>query len=289
MVFVVDDEAQMSQHRAATRFFAEMDHVLKSSNETPLVAFDCEGVKLSRAGTIEVVSLYLPTSSEQDCVIFLVDMGKSNIGVSSTFRTERVRAINELFESKAVLKVIHDCRKDSDALFHLEGIKLANVHDTSCFHAALTGHKDLNLNAMLGFYGVAKNAARDNSVYKINPRFWASRPLTFTMIEWASSDVDKLIVVATMQVAKLEKSGGTKLQEATRNSNHYNEIIRDMKLERVSCLIPIGRFIGKGGANIRFVQEITGAKIYDDLEYNKWIVYYPTPFVLEQVKRHMGH
>jgi exonuclease 3'-5' domain-containing protein 1 len=36
-------------------------------------------------------------------------------------------------EDGRIKKIIHDCRMDSDALYHRLGITLTNVHDTSCW------------------------------------------------------------------------------------------------------------------------------------------------------------
>jgi hypothetical protein len=183
---------------------------------------------------------------------------------------------------------------DSDALFHLENIKLTNVHDTSCFHATNSAYSvNCSLNQMLSFYGLDENMARDKSVYQRNPNFWADRPLTSTMIEWASSDVDELLVVATKQVADLDERGcGNLLQEAQETSKRYAEMVRGMKLERnIECHIPIGLFIGRRGANIRSVEERTNTQIYQDREagQDKFLIFYPNLSALERAKSCMGH
>ena len=56
--------------------------------------------------------------------VFLVDVLADHIGVAGL--RDGLRAA---FESDRLLKVMHDCRQDSDALFHLAGIKLDNVFD----------------------------------------------------------------------------------------------------------------------------------------------------------------
>jgi hypothetical protein len=86
---------------------------------------------------------------------------------------------------------------DCDALYHLHGIQVNNVHDTSCFHII----EDSNLNNVLSCNGMSINSARDMSVYKRNPRFWCTRPLTTTMVEWASSDVKSLFALADAQLS----------------------------------------------------------------------------------------
>ena len=39
--------------------------------------------------------------------------------------------LKQLFEDEKIVKILHDCRQDSLALFYLLGIKLENVFDTS--------------------------------------------------------------------------------------------------------------------------------------------------------------
>eukprot|EP00979_Chaetoceros_neogracilis_P001934 scaffold349_cov267-Chaetoceros_neogracile.AAC.29 len=86
------------------------------------VAFDCEGCELSRLGYIETVTICF--SSMQT---FLVDLGEVP-------NPEVVQAVKDLLEDAKVIKIIHDCRIDFDALFLLHGIEPNNVHDKSCFH-----------------------------------------------------------------------------------------------------------------------------------------------------------
>ena len=126
-------------------FIAAVDRVCISEDAEPeRVAFDCEGVNLSRLGSVEL-SISVCVSSME---VFLVDVGGT-------------KAVKELFEDAKVTKIIHDCRMDSDALFHFHDIKLNNVHDTSCFHAEITGSEDENLNNVLMHNGVEQNHTRD--------------------------------------------------------------------------------------------------------------------------------
>ena len=78
------------------RFIAAVDSILTQPGSR--VAFDCEGVDLSRLGTVEIVSICFPTRE-----VFLVDFGQSPC-------PQVVRAVNRLMESTSVTKIIHDCR-----------------------------------------------------------------------------------------------------------------------------------------------------------------------------------
>jgi DNA polymerase I-like protein with 3'-5' exonuclease and polymerase domains len=273
MVYVVNDQ----NDDAVASYLVAVDKAIENGG---CVVFDCEGVNLCRVGTVELVALCF--KDEKDDVenpVFLVDlMGCKNPQVKTTLK--------KLFESDSVEKIIHDSRMDCDALFHLHGITLRNVHDTSCFHAVVTGREDVNLNETLQYNGLPTNTTRDSSIYKINPRFWATRPLTSKMIEWSSSDVDKLLRLAAKQKVTLV-SGST---EAKEKSMMYTSVVRDMKLERsVRCHINIGRFIGPRGANIRRLQSHSGTMIYKDGDQGTWMVFYTNNSDLNKVKEAMGH
>jgi exonuclease 3'-5' domain-containing protein 1 len=184
------------------------------------VAFDCEGCQLSRLGSVEVVSICF--SSMQT---FLVDLGGEP-------NPQVVQAVKALLEDAKVIKIIHDCRMDSDALFHLHGIKLNNVHDTSCFHNEITGEYLKSLNYVLSRNGVRFNIVRANNVYKIDPDFWKTRPLTKMMIDWASSDVAKLFDVAWRQVdGQLNDAG---ISRALAASAGFTSSVRGMDVVEVS-------------------------------------------------------
>jgi len=45
--------------------------------------------------------------------------------------------LKDPLESTSIVKVMHDCRQDSDALFHLAGIKLTSVFDVQLGHVTL--------------------------------------------------------------------------------------------------------------------------------------------------------
>ena len=175
-----------------------------------------------------------------------------------------------------------------DALYHLHGISVVNVNDTSCCHSAITGREDASLNDLLSHNSISENGIRDKSVYKINPAFWATRPITTTMTEWAASDVDKLLLLATIQKEKLEKIGN--YDKAMEESSEFTTIVRDMKLARgLQCRANVGRFIGTRGCNLRSLQKRTNTMIYQEHRGQTWMVFYNDPKSLISVKSAMGY
>ena len=148
--------------------------------ECKLFALDCEGVDLGRSGRICLIQLSTPST----CYLFDV------LGLSSV--SDMIIFLKVILEDRKKTKVIHDCKMDADALFHLCGIHLSGVHDTQAWDVALRGGVGLNLNRTLQAYGCTINAQRDHNFYLGNPSFWATRPLTPHMIDWASGDVRHL-------------------------------------------------------------------------------------------------
>ena len=197
-VAVIDDEAQRTESDGSKQFFDAIERAVESSESGRRVAIDCEGINLCRVGTVEVVSLCFDDATYEGMdskTIFLVDLNSKS---DSALLEDRITALRQLFESETVAKIIHDCRMDCDALYHLHIISLNNIHDTSCFH----GTSDIGLNDLLAYHALSPNATRDGSVYGANPKFWATRPMTSQMMQWASADVEKLLLLADRQLQR---------------------------------------------------------------------------------------
>ena len=248
-VCVVDSE----ESDEGQRFIADVEKVtMAEEGDLELVAVDCEGVDLSRIGSVELVSICFKSVKAMD--VFLIDLGgKPDPGI--------LKAVKALMETIMVVKIIHDCRMDCDALFHLHDIEMKNVHDTSCFHAVITGNQDKSLNDVLMHNGITINTVRDKSVYKRNPAFWATRPLTKHMIEWASSDVEKLFDIEVNQLERLEEHQ-SQIGVALAKSESNSTFARDMRVKTGLTVNRPGLFIGRGGSNLRSLQERTGTLVY---------------------------
>ncbi|KAJ6862680.1 piRNA biogenesis protein EXD1-like isoform X2 [Populus alba x Populus x berolinensis] len=88
-----------------------------------IIGFDCEGVDLCRHGTLCVMQLAFPDA------IYLVDAIKGGESL--------IRACKPALESSHITKVIHDCKRDSEALYFQFGIKLHNVVDTQIAYSQI--------------------------------------------------------------------------------------------------------------------------------------------------------
>ena len=183
-----------------------------------VVVLDAEGVDLSRCGRISIVQIATP----REC--FLIDV------LDKARDDPLVSWLRGILEDEGVTKIIHDCRMDSDALFHLLGIRLACVYDTTCWNTAITGSENQNLNTVLGNNGIKPNVMRDGNVYATNPAFWATRPLTPKMIEWAAGDVTSLFAVRDAQIARATVE---QAERAAAAGEHHLTVARDAMVANV--------------------------------------------------------
>ena len=240
--------------------------------DVKVIALDVEGVDLSRAGRISIVQISTPGRC---FLIDVLDKGPDDLVVCW---------LRSLLQSENILKVIHDSRMDSDALFHLLKIELVNVHDTSCWQAVI-GTPDTSLNDTLRFYNLAPNIERDKSVYQRNHAFWATRPLTRQMLDWASGDVQFMFGLYQRQLEKVEsiRNGAARARALTLE---FLSRCRLANLSIVTVKNP-GKFIGPRGSNIRGLQERTGTTIYGTGPWGsqKFMVFYNTEAELEVVTR----
>jgi len=112
--------------------------------------------------------------------------------------------LNKLVQSEHIVKVVHDCRNDSAALYHQHDITIKNVFDTQAAHAVLqlqeTGKpvykvKNVSLNALCELYNAPANPMKDQvkNIYRRDQKFWARRPLSRDMICYAAADVLALV------------------------------------------------------------------------------------------------
>ena len=62
--------------------------------------------------------------------------------------------VKKLFENPSKVKILHDCRQDSVALFEILGIKIQNVFDTSGFDVYLCQKSIYNEEDSTSYKGV---------------------------------------------------------------------------------------------------------------------------------------
>ena len=192
------------------------------------IAVDCEGVHLSRTGTLTVVSV---ACKEQ---AFIFDIKKLG---TKPFQ----QGLQEVLESDTPKKLMFDCRNDSDALWHQFQVKLNGVLDIQLMEILYRENKgEFDINDVEKRFVQAIDRRRGGGVEKGRPiclhglkkviaehlknkeylsakssvmhdscRFkhvWDKRPLTKTLLRYASSDVLSLFPLFEKFKSELSKN-----------------------------------------------------------------------------------
>ncbi|KAJ6957566.1 uncharacterized protein [Populus alba] len=228
-----------------------------------IIGFDCEGVDLCRHGTLCVMQLAFPDA------IYLVDAIKGGESL--------IRACKPALESSHITKVIHDCKRDSEALYFQFGIKLHNVVDTQIAYSQIEEQEGrtrlpddyisfVGLLADPRYCGISYLEKEEVRVLlRQDPMFWTYRPLSEMMIHAAADDVRFLLCIYYKMMEKLNQR------------SLWYLAVRGVLYCRCFCInendyadwphippIPgkMGRVIGRRGASILSVKESCKAEIF---------------------------
>ncbi|XP_057977258.1 uncharacterized protein LOC131164238 [Malania oleifera] len=177
---------------------------LVPSPKTELViGFDCEGVGLCRYGAICIMQLAFPDA------IYLVDAIKGG--------KKLMKACKPALESNYITKVIHDCKRDSEALYFQHGIKLHNVMDTQIAYSLIDEQQGQarSLNEYISFVGLLADPRYCGISYfekkevrvllRQDPYFWACRPFSEVMVRAAADDVRFLPYIYHKMMEKVDE------------------------------------------------------------------------------------
>jgi len=168
---------------------AAIKEIMNTSEK--IIAVDCEGVNLGREGRLCLVQV--ATSHK----VYLFDIIEGGAVLFDS-------GLRQILEDPNMRKVIHDCRLDSDALFHEYQVSLKNVFDTQvAFALVIRGQGaatpfPVGLNTLLKRYGKgATNEVKDEmkAEMQADPEFWAKRPFSETALKYARQDVLYLCTV----------------------------------------------------------------------------------------------
>ncbi|KAJ8774772.1 hypothetical protein K2173_017218 [Erythroxylum novogranatense] len=171
-----------------------------SPDKELVVGFDCEGVDLCRHGALCIMQLAFPDD------IYLIDAINGREGV--------VKACKPALESSYVKKVIHDCKRDSEALYFQFGIKLHNVFDTQIAYSLIEEQDGrakssdyisfVSLLADPRYCGISYQEKEEvRLLLQQDPNFWKYRPLSELMIRAATDDVRFLLFIYRKMMEKL--------------------------------------------------------------------------------------
>uniref|UniRef100_A0A0R0FSJ3 3'-5' exonuclease domain-containing protein n=1 Tax=Glycine max TaxID=3847 RepID=A0A0R0FSJ3_SOYBN len=280
---VEDDESRVPIHIVTAASQLPVEFLEPSPQSKLVIGFDCEGVDLCRKGTLCVMQLAFPDA------VYLVDAIEGG--------EELIIACKPALESNYITKVIHDCKRDSEALYFQFGIKLNNVVDTQIAYSLIEeqeGRKRLR-DDYISFVGLLADPRYCKSydekeevrvLLRQDPKFWRHRPLSEQMVRAAADDVRFLLYIYHQMMEKLnERSlwylavrGVLYCRCFCLNSNNFadwpslppipdnlNADGSDPKEEILSVLdIPQGKMglvIGKRGATILSIKQSCNAEI----------------------------
>lgn len=214
-----------------------------------VIGWDCEGARLGRDGIISIIQF----KTSENC--YLLDL-------MSDAKMELLAFVKEVLEDKQVLKVIHDPAQDSDALFHIHNIAVANVHDTQAWHMILEAlTQPPSLSTTLEQFGFTVTS-RSKHIYIESPDVWLTRPLSKALVERASGDVNYLLDLRMKQISLCSAEQQLRAEAA---SNQRTALLRDLLKEKVTISQnAAGMAIGRNGENLLKLQREYGAVIQQE-------------------------
>ncbi|GAB4837149.1 hypothetical protein Ancab_002060 [Ancistrocladus abbreviatus] len=281
----LDDDSPLLPIYIVTKASQLPVEFLEPSPQSKLVVgFDCEGVDLCRDGALCIIQLAFPDA------IYLVDAIEGGAVL--------IEACKPALESSYITKVIHDCKRDSEALFFQFGIKLNNVMDTQIAYSVIEeqeGRQKLP-GDYISFVGLLADPRYCGISYvekeevrllmRQDPKFWTYRPLSELMIRTAADDVRFLLYIYHKMMEKLNARSLWQLSVRGAlycrcfciNDNQFadwpalppipDELLADGKVleEEILSVLDVppgnmGRVIGKKGASILSIKESCNAEI----------------------------
>lgn len=256
------DYTIITKDRTIEELFLLQDELL----EQQCLAIDCEGVDLARSGIISLVQIATPVH----CYLFDV------LGVESDHVLMRI--IKRLFEDELIVKIIHDCKMDSDALYNQHQIDLKNIHDTQAWDITLFHNEGRSLNHTLESYNCPVNADRNSDMYKQNHAIWQTRPLSPELERVAAGDVQGLFALRQAQITLAETLSPIEVEKCKMASQRNVEVLRKAVVEFISIdSEKIGLFIGTKGKNLKRIREKYSCFFYNQgpRHMNHYIVFAP--------------
>ncbi|XP_045175062.2 uncharacterized protein LOC123536181 [Mercenaria mercenaria] len=190
----------------------ECQAAIRKLSREKVISLDAEGVHLGKDGPLTLLQI-----GTLDGSVYLFDVMINENEQDKMFFTET--GLNTILTSTRIVKVIQSCSGDSAALYHQFGIRLENVFDTQVAHLVIEEDKGKKLPKREKLVDICKLYSKNAEVYegkedvklewsKIAGNYWAKRPMTKEMIDYASGDVTALIPeVYETQNRYLENNG----------------------------------------------------------------------------------
>lgn len=222
----------------------DLNRVAKDLAAFDRVAFDAEGVDLSRTGALTVACFQGFDSSDEEkfTPIYVVDVQVLE-GDTAFPKTSTELTLRDVLEDPKITKVTFDCRADSDALFHQFQVKLTGTIDLQVFDQAVRIHKGAppparsgswkpfveGMGKVLKRYPIRVAMDKANAPHRGNYYVWQERPLSDKSIEYAAKDIE---VIRKLWYAMNKVNVSELLLQRTKEySARYEQIFRDAARE----------------------------------------------------------
>lgn len=203
-------------------FGKSFEEAVKFISKQRVIGVCCEGVDLGRLGKL----CWLVIGSSK--VIYLFDV----LTLGAPCFDE---GLQDILESGDILKVFHDCRLASDALFHQYHIRLMNVFDTQVADAIIYknergGELPRYVNGLVACLYEYLNLSPENVSFqkvrqkfmKTNASIWAVRPAPEALVDAAAKHV---MYLRELRLAQMERL----MAEFLYGVDIYLSVARDSK------------------------------------------------------------
>jgi len=182
---------------------------------TRILGADCEGVSLGRWGRLCICQIATPHR------VYIFDALRSGI----------VNTLRPALESPATVKVMHDCREDSSALFSQFAVRLAHVFDTQVAHTLLLEQQrhprpyQISLHELLKMHTLTNEKQGEMTTrMEDDANVWFYRPLDPELISYAAQDVMYLPLLHWLLCDKLGDPSGSQVLLQSQRYVDYAEM-----------------------------------------------------------------
>ncbi|XP_063416896.1 piRNA biogenesis protein EXD1-like [Mytilus trossulus] len=169
------------------KFIEAMKELQEKIRNKQMIAVDCEGVDLSRFGSVTLVNI-----GTRD-LVYLIDILK----IGNSVFDDGLRSI---LEDSGTEKLMFDCREDADALLHIHKVKLNGVLDVQILevnnriHVYRNGYTKIrSLKHCLELFvtddTLLNVKLQGRSSMSMSSNIWEKRPLDESMLKYASVDI----------------------------------------------------------------------------------------------------
>lgn len=209
--------------------------MVKDLSAQPAIGLKCEGNAVAADGRVSVIALSTP---QKVYLLDIIAFKHRKFGPESAMETTEAlfedSGLKDFLSNDTTIKVLHDCRIDSTALYHQFGAKLTTVFDTSM--AAYLKQIDsgiaqpklaVPLGELLathcGVKGFNAKQLEQTKANKTHPKSWSTRPLDAKLRDYIVEETSHLLQL--YQALNSSLSAHSKAKMAVLNHSQINALL----------------------------------------------------------------